>query len=210
MVAREEPSPKPRPGSFASVLAGLAAKRKADEGPSDEFNPAEDVVTLTYEQALRGHGRYREGAPGVEGAEARTSIANDTDARRAAEPERPLVSEDLMGREKAAKPLDKTEDLRATARKAASVTVRLSEAECAQVHARALEANMTMSAYVRSCVFEAESLRAQVKQALAEMRAEERPSRDVPRGPREREISSAGGWKGRLFPRWAARKSAQA
>jgi hypothetical protein len=55
--------------------------------------------------------------------------------------------------------------------KSASVTIRLSHAECAQLRKRAAAANLTVSAYMRSCIFEAETLRAQVKQALAELRA---------------------------------------
>jgi hypothetical protein len=55
-------------------------------------------------------------------------------------------------------------------RKRASVTVRMSREEFIQLRARSVEANLTMSAYLRSCTFEAESLRAQVKQALAELR----------------------------------------
>jgi hypothetical protein len=55
-------------------------------------------------------------------------------------------------------------------RRAASVTIRLSIAECARLRQRAAEAGLTVSAYLRSCVLEADALRAQVKQALAEMR----------------------------------------
>jgi hypothetical protein len=55
--------------------------------------------------------------------------------------------------------------------KSASVTLRMSAAECKQLRRRAAEAGMTVSAYLRSCTFEAETLRAQVKEALAELRA---------------------------------------
>ncbi len=53
----------------------------------------------------------------------------------------------------------------------ASITIRLSEAECARLRQRAAEAGLTVSAYLRSCVLEADALRAQVKQALAEIKA---------------------------------------
>ena len=53
----------------------------------------------------------------------------------------------------------------------ASVTIRLSKAECARLHQRAAEAGLTVSAYLRSCALEAEALRAQVKLALAELKA---------------------------------------
>jgi hypothetical protein len=56
-------------------------------------------------------------------------------------------------------------------RKSASIHIRLSLAESAQLRERAAEAGLTVSAYLRSCVLEAETLRAQVKQALAQLRA---------------------------------------
>jgi hypothetical protein len=46
----------------------------------------------------------------------------------------------------------------------------MNRAECAQLRTRAAEAGLTVSAYLRSCTFEAESLRAQVKETLAELR----------------------------------------
>ncbi len=55
-------------------------------------------------------------------------------------------------------------------RKTASITIRLSNAECAQLHQRAAEAGLTISAYLRSCICEVEALRAQVKEALAQLR----------------------------------------
>ena len=55
--------------------------------------------------------------------------------------------------------------------KDASITIRLSKAECAQLHRRAAEAGLTVSAYLRSCTFEAESLRAMVKETLAQLRS---------------------------------------
>lgn len=56
-------------------------------------------------------------------------------------------------------------------RKAASITIRVSRVEREQIKSRAEEAGLSVSAYLRSCALEAESLRAQVKQALATMRA---------------------------------------
>jgi hypothetical protein len=47
----------------------------------------------------------------------------------------------------------------------------MSKAECAQLHRRAAEAGLTVSAYLRSCTFEAESLRAMVKDTLARLRS---------------------------------------
>jgi predicted DNA binding CopG/RHH family protein len=56
--------------------------------------------------------------------------------------------------------------------KSASITIRLSVAECEQLRTRASEAGLTVSAYLRSCTFEAESLRAMVKDTLSKMRSE--------------------------------------
>jgi len=56
--------------------------------------------------------------------------------------------------------------------KRASITIRLSKTECAQLRGRAAEAGLTVSAYLRSCTVEAESLRAQVMDTMAQMRAE--------------------------------------
>jgi hypothetical protein len=57
-------------------------------------------------------------------------------------------------------------------KRSASVTLRLSRAECMQLKQRAAEAGLTVSAYIRSCTFEAEALRAQVKQAVQQLRGE--------------------------------------
>jgi hypothetical protein len=56
--------------------------------------------------------------------------------------------------------------------KSASITVRLSKSECEQLRQRAEEAGLTVSAYMRSCTFEAETLRALVKDTLARLRSE--------------------------------------
>jgi hypothetical protein len=56
--------------------------------------------------------------------------------------------------------------------KTASITIRLSPTECAQLRRRAAEAGLTVSAYLRSCTFETEALRALVKDTLAKMRTE--------------------------------------
>jgi len=59
--------------------------------------------------------------------------------------------------------------------KSASITIRMSVAECAQLRQRAAEAGMTISAYLRSCTFEAEALRGQVKEALVQLRSAASP-----------------------------------
>jgi predicted DNA binding CopG/RHH family protein len=52
-----------------------------------------------------------------------------------------------------------------------SITIRMSSEENLQLRKRAAEAGLTVSAYLRSCTFEAESLRALVKDTLAQLRA---------------------------------------
>jgi predicted DNA binding CopG/RHH family protein len=53
----------------------------------------------------------------------------------------------------------------------AVVSIRLNDAEIERLRQRAAESGISVSAYMRSCVLDAEQLRTQVKQALAEMRA---------------------------------------
>jgi hypothetical protein len=85
-------------------------------------------------------------------------------------------------------------------RKSASITVRLSEAEQIQLHERAAAAQLSVSAYLRSCIFEAESLRTQVKEALSQIRSAEADPSPQP----EPKFS----WRSRLLPRWRQRYSA--
>ena len=51
------------------------------------------------------------------------------------------------------------------------VSIRLTEKEFARLRDRADESGVSVSAYMRSCVLDAETLRSQVKRALAEIRA---------------------------------------
>ncbi len=60
------------------------------------------------------------------------------------------------------------------------ISVRLNEEEFTRLRQRAEESGITVSAYMRSCVLDAEQLRAQVKQAIAEMRSFSRPSETTP------------------------------
>jgi hypothetical protein len=144
--------------SFASFLAALAAPPRP-AGPecsperslecslecSPDWNDdelADDIATLSYEPAQRTNGRHSPSDPLPEpGSESRPS-----------RPERG-----------ASVPPDRS-------LKRASITIRLSEPECAQLRRRAAEAGLTVSAYLRSCAFEVETLRTQVKQTLAQLR----------------------------------------
>ena len=171
--------PSPSLSSFAGLLATLASPRPSP--PSDAAADAplwnssdlgEDVVSLSYEQALRARARYRsayrsDGSPMPPGGLGLDAVADAVMEGVAADPV-PLW-------EPAAAP---ERDLRS-----ASVTVRMSKAECERLHRRAGEAGLTVSAYLRSCALEAETLRAQVKQALAELKAGTEPTRPLAAQP---------------------------
>jgi hypothetical protein len=87
-----------------------------------------------------------------------------------------------------------------SAPRAAIVTLRLSHAESAQLHERANEAGLTVSAYLRSCVFEVEALRAQVREALSQFRSAASNDPHVARKPAQSALPT---WRSRFFPRWS-------
>ncbi len=154
------------------------------KSPSDwaDDDPADDVSALSYERALRTHSRYR--APDLND----TSLTNppkprfvdsyelapeETQPANAAPPA-PSASRRVATGEEGKFHQDSAaaEQPRAACRpstpfernlKNASITIRMSKEECTQLHRRAAEAGLTVSAYLRSCTFEAESLRALVK-----------------------------------------------
>lgn len=191
--------------SFAGLLAALASPASvapngsggADRAPAwNSDHLSEDVATLSYESALRAHARYRPvnraDWPLPAAAKAHPGEAQQVppDAAPAAEGLPAWASaaaQDAIGQEL----------------RKASVTIRLSDAECAQLHERAAEAGMTVSAYLRSCTFEAEALRAQVKEALAVLlSAASQPRRAAPVKQRR----SWFGWLLRLLPHRHARQ----
>lgn len=136
--------------SFAALLASAAASQN-HETPWNDEELADDVATISYEQALRTH--IRVDPPAVEPScdhLAARSRASRSRASTTREPSRATGPASL---------------------KRASITIRLGETECAQLRRRAAESGMTVSAYLRSCTLEVESLRAQVKQTLAELRS---------------------------------------
>jgi hypothetical protein len=108
---------------------------------------AEDVATISYERALSKNGLPRAGGS------VSKSVPGSSTAAEAAVPAASAAS---------AAP---------TPPRTASITIRLSEPECAQLRRRATEAGLTVSAYLRSCTLEVESLRCQVKQTLADLRS---------------------------------------
>jgi predicted DNA binding CopG/RHH family protein len=144
---------------FAGLLAALAAAKPAKLPEWNEDELVQDVATLSYERALRTHGRYKSGTiRSQDSGVARPNLTSQTETHSRA---RRKSSADAGAGENQSASFD---------RKCASVTIRMSKAECEQLHARAAEAGLTISAYLRSCTFEAEALRAQVKEALAQLR----------------------------------------
>jgi len=150
---------------FAGLLAALAAA-KPNESPlwNDDALP-QDVATLSYERALRLNARYK---PGTTELPQETRLGLSDVVSQSETPLRSQVRGSL--RQAAVAAYSSERD-----RKCASVTIRMSQEECEQLRARAAEAGMTISAYLRSCTFEAEALRAQVKQALTELRSAPTP-----------------------------------
>jgi hypothetical protein len=150
---------------FAGLLAALAAAKPIELPTWKDEELPQDVATLSYECALRRHARYKSGdVEGLGGTKVpATNLPHSSvDAQNLANPR--LLSEEPMRRAVAAIQMSERD------RKCASVTIRMSQAECEQLRQRAAEAGLTISAYLRSCTFEAEALRTQVKQALAELR----------------------------------------
>ena len=226
----ETPQP-PKASSFASLLAGFAALTdKTGEGSrsqhiSKDWNDdalEEDVATISYEQALRTHARTRspfvrdlpdptESLPPVSlpGLSYNELSPNTRKPPKSVDPAEGRIgswnSETESGLPGTTAEPGCAVHLspRAENRKSASITIRLSKPECAQLHQRAAAAGLTVSAYLRSCIFEAESLRAQVKETLAQLRsatpvAGPKTAPTVPKSVSPAAPSS----RSLLFPRW--------
>jgi hypothetical protein len=178
---------------FAGMLAALTssggAVRNLTQAPISH-DQADDVAILSYERALRTHARYRS-AGSISNAVAaldfrepsqeKSSVlqAANSEALRIEEPANaaPIAmpqsaadqqlsaqTEYVYARNDNSPALDRN-------LKCASITIRMSTAECVQLRKRAAEAGLTVSAYLRSCTFETESLRALVKDTLARLRS---------------------------------------
>lgn len=68
--------------------------------------------------------------------------------------------------------------------KSASITIRLTSVEYAQLRQRSEEAGLSVSAYLRSCTFEAESLRAMVKDTVSKLKSDTSKESDELSEPR--------------------------
>jgi mobilization protein NikA len=159
--------------SFAKLLTSFTGRLQSD--PWDDSTLADDVAVLTYEQALRSTRRARLPEAGMS---AMLQAALPSDRQSGASVHRPENS----GSEKKCR--------------TASITVRVTAEEQAQLHERATAAGLSVSAYLRSCIFEAEALRSQVKDALAQMQTVQPVlKRSTPNGPRP-------GWRKLLLSTW--------
>lgn len=221
-----QPDPTVAPtnqSSFAGLLAALTAS-KTDSGLPpvrksasawDDDGLADDVATISYENALRARARYRAAEPHHDRTD-RSLTSPDPDraptdsyelapledmpvpqpghASAAAQP----ASVPQPAAQSASAPRVPAELQRNL--KSASVTIRMSPEEAAQLHRRAAEAGLTVSAYLRSCTFEAENLRALVKDTMAQLRA------STAAGKEPATVRSGPGWSARLFMPWRARR----
>jgi len=207
-------SPPPSP-SFAGMLTAFAAPGWKRPPARDLDGLEDDVATLTYERALRAHARYRAPEPGdraltlpVE-APANAEVVSIFEVMPVSgageEPEAAQAAVAFTAAAEA-EPEPTSRDDRNL--KSASITIRMSKAECAQLRKRAAEAGLTMSAYLRSCTFEAESLRALVKDTLAQLRSDPSAAQQHASVPRRRTWRQ---WLAHLWPQPSApERTAQA
>lgn len=168
--------------SFASLLASFTGSPKRPAETWDDSALLDDVTTISYEQALRSHRRV----PAFDLAQATS----------------PAQQDPLPANIAASKALP---DAGIKHRKTASITIRLTKAEEAQLHERAAAAQLSISAYLRSCIFEAESLRAQVKEALSQMKAATTAEAQTPKYAQPKPTPN---WRARLLPHWRRPASA--
>jgi hypothetical protein len=198
--APSEPLPTPVGPTFAGMLAALAAPGQKRPPVRDLDGFEDDVATLSYERALRAHMRYRAPDPTdralTQPLEAEPSPFDELSADEAAPA---IAAAPAQAANSDAQFEAWSENAPGHDRhlRSASVTVRLSKAEYAQLRTRSAEAGLTVSAYLRSCTLEAESLRAQVKDTLAQLRSETHTEMK----PGEIQVGSAparGSWFGRL------------
>jgi len=202
-------SPSPNASSFAGILAALASPAPKTAPAWNEDDLEEDIATLSYERALRTHARYRSAGlvdqsltgpawessrieePAHSGLASAEPAATDCNANNASIGN-PELSDNLdteMNRPQAAHSERNLKD--------ASITIRMSKAECAQLHRRADEAGVTVSAYLRSCTFEAESLRAMVKETMTQLRVA-----TAQKQPRRSWFHALAKWLARVLTPW--------
>ena len=176
LQAMEQPAqtaPSATASTFAGLLASLAAPAQKNAPAWNDDDLADDVATLSYESALKVHARYRPTDQSLTQLPDLVPFCFDEvpastpqPAPRIAAYPAPRATANPQPEFNRLPPVQAERNL-----KDASITIRMSQAECAQLHRRAAEAGLTVSAYLRSCTFEAESLRAMVKDAMAQLRS---------------------------------------
>ncbi len=213
------PAPSPTSSSFESLLAALASAAQSPKDLNNKPSPSEkhsapawdddslapDVATLSYESALKAHARYRPTDTSLTQLPDPVPFCLEEAAAATQQPEpripvrpEPRAAANPKPKFNRFSPLPAERDL-----KDASITIRMSKAECVQLHRRAAEAGLTVSAYLRSCTFEAESLRAMVKDTMAQLRSAQtqpKPADPAPQ-PRRSSIGKQAGKLARLFSR---------
>jgi len=210
-------APSANASTFAGLLAALTApktdaclpppRRPASDWDDDGL--ADDVATLSYENALRARARYRS----LNSSDRSLTGPDPVDSYELAPLEdvpAPVPARAFPASKPKPAPLPAAQPSVSPCipvtfernLKSASVTIRMSQEEAAQLHRRAAEAGLTVSAYLRSCTFEVESLRALVKDTMAQLRAAAAAAKE-PAPRRSIRIS-------RLFMPWRANRTARA
>jgi hypothetical protein len=227
MQQTSTPTPAPTSPSFAGLLAALASPEPKPQTPWSDDDLADDVATLSYENALRAHARYRATSPPPLGARFASDQSLTQPLPQNDEPEPIRRIQGPLGDELMPPPpaVESRPPAFASARvpntqpapdpnpfqaaqiernlKDASITIRMSHAESEQLRRRAAEAGLTISAYLRSCTFEVESLRAMVKDTVAQLRtaqAMEKPPEVKP--ARHTLLRTFAGWFSHLLTPW--------
>jgi len=210
MQQTAEPAPQPPTPSFVGLLAALTAPASPAANRTPAWNDDgldDDVATLSYERALRANARYKYVEPSdlEDCSPTKSGNAEPILGEQVLQPGAPPAwpeaippklhqsSADSRPKVSAGLPIALESNL-----KSASVTIRLSKAESAQLRQRAADAGLTISAYLRSCTFEAESLRALVKDTMAQLRPV--PSGSNTTAPDRTAVNTPGrSWFGRLL-----------
>lgn len=174
-----ESAPDKSRNSFMDLLASLTGKLESDGW--DDSALADDVTTISYEDALRSARRAR-----------KASVADG----RLVQPES-QAEDNSIGVKR--RQLGRTEKKA----KGASITIRVTAEEHAQLQARAVAAGMSVSAYLRSCIFEAEALRTEVREAVARIESAQKSATADQAG------STRPRWGRQLIPAWLRGRMAE-
>jgi hypothetical protein len=213
-----EPAATPAPSTgFAGMLARLAVPERKFPPQSELISEADwledDVAVISYESALKSRARRWGTDPIADESLTGTDdgVVIGEGSARTAQPAPLRVPESVPN----ASRLSITEadipgvtrdsiDARGSSEsKRVRITIRMSDAEFAQIRDRAAEAGLAVSAYLRTCTAEIETLRAQVKEALAQLRqSASGPDASEPAAPRRQTPAR---WLAHLWPRTAHR-----